>query len=307
MPTKKTQAEVLRRENASEATVTAPTETKQPEATPEVSQGITLAPAIKTLKVSDSTLNEAFDGWSKSEVSDGRKTVEFAVEKMVGSAESQISIGERFNTFSEKHGEEKCRILTKALAGLNLAGLSASNIDLWRIRAVKLPEFIPNPAVRKAILALTGGNGIIVRDESSEATPKPYILSPFWAQAIAQIPLTASDDEEVAELNARKVATQAAFLRSNARTSPLETRITKKMQSFFKWLRSTNTLGKQNEREKLVYTQLESGLRLLIQETEDLTLVDHLNDVVVNAGEGKAGLNGQFDDKDKHTKTAKVA
>jgi hypothetical protein len=267
----------IRKTNAAtdtaEATVLAPTEsTDSPESQP--------SPSLtgQQIVLIDSRLTQLTDGWGKLETKDARSVVLFAMSQMVGAAESKMSIGEKFNEFSEKHGD-KVNILIRETAKLGISGLTESNIVLWRIRARELPKHIPNALVRKYALLLTGGEGLIIRDENydekdseGKPKPKPYILSPFWAEAFkATGAIPSTQNEEVAEVYARKVAAQASFLRSKARTTPEDARIRKQFATFQK-----RSIGWLSKHESLVYECLYKMLGAVAKETTDLQHIDAL-------------------------------
>lgn len=274
------------------ATEPAPASSETPVSTPATDKAIVLI---------DSRLTQLTDSWSKTETRDAREVVTFAIENMVKAAECKMAVGKRFNDFSEKHGD-KVNVLVKETAKLGLAGLTESNIALWRIRAKMFPEFFPNAKVRKYVLAISGGEGVIIRDESfdekdadGKPKPKPYILSPYWSEAIKTIgPVPTSDNEEVAELWSRKTASHATFLRSKARTAPVESRIQKRFRDFTKWVCSDGTIGKN---EQLVYACLKDMLQRVVNETEDLDRAEDLDAFLANIITGKEEVNDQKNGK----------
>jgi hypothetical protein len=269
-----------------------PAETPRPQ--PAQTQG--------NIVLMDSAISSATHGWSKSESLDARAVVEFALDNVVKAAESKLQIGERFLEFGRKHGTDKLRVLINETSKLKVSGLTDGNIALWMIRADKLPQFIPNANVRRFVLAMTGGEGLVVRDEAynevdahGNKLPKPYILSPYWQQAIEKIKLTDSSDAEVCELNARKLYSHASTLRSKARTEPEDKRIKKQIQAFQK-----RTIGWLKKHESLVYSEIGKMLTALVKETTDLNLP------LAMVGQLDKALNGATEMKEANGK-AKVA
>jgi len=264
----------------------------------------------KQIVLMDTRLTQLTDGWGKQQKRDAVETVKFAIEKMVGAAESRISVGERFNKFAEKY-PDGVNVLIKETSKLGINGLTETNIRLWMIRAREMPKYFPTEKSRRYMLALSGGEGVIIRDESfnqkdadGKPLPKPYILSPYWAETLKKLPVPQTDNEEVAELWARKANAQATFLRSKARTAPVESRIQKRFADFTKFVCSDGTIGKH---EELVFTCLRDMMKRIINETEDLSRVEDLIGFMDKYQTGESEANGQHKAPASTKAAAKVA
>lgn len=276
-------AEKLPPENVGTGEVIPPTETPKTEE-PATESPETPKPATEVIKLMDDAITSVSASWSQAVTRDARLTVKLAVEKMVGNAESKMDVGQAFNKFASKHGEDKANVLIKETARMGFNGLSVGNIFAWRKRSAIMDEHFPNKLVRKFVLALTGGEGIVIRDESSTADPKPYILSPYFSQAIVKYGENDPKDsktDDVCEKYARQIVYTAKGLRSAAQTEPADARARKRIADFFKWLK-----GKPlKDHESLVWERLGHHVELLARETTDLDLVlafvGHL-DVVLN-------------------------
>jgi hypothetical protein len=255
--------------------------------------------AEKAIALTYERLNSTLSGWSKTETSDAMDTVNFAITKMVEGAESKMSVGTRFNDFAKAHGADKARVLIQETAKLGISGLTESNIALWQKRSAMLLIEYPNPLIRRYVLALTGGEGIIIRDESFDAKdkdgnalPKPYILSPFYAQAAekhADLVKTnaKTTSDEVAEKVARTLHSTASGLRTTARNKPEDARIRDAFKAFGK--RTSGWIGKH---ESLVWDELYKLVKLSIQNTNDLGQFDAFSAKIDNAAGGAEVLNG---------------
>lgn len=182
------------------------------------------AAAIQT---ADVILQGVVSGWSAAEQSETRGTVEFAIAGVMSTKETLMAIGDKFNALKISIGREKFADVVNAVSKMNIDGLSKNNLGLWMNRASLLAKTLPSPLVRKHLLALAGGNGIVIRVEPTEDEKKAgetasYQIAPEFASAIASVGKvpTGTVKPSVAESYARRVVDIVKQLRSNANVSP---------------------------------------------------------------------------------------
>lgn len=222
--------------------------------------------------------------WSPAETRDAISLTDFAIAQVSKARESLMAVGERFNAFAEKHGQEKCGELARYVSALRISGLSESNIGLWRIRATEYAKMFPNPTVRKHVLALTGGEGIIIRGEKpSDDKPAPYVVAPAYVQALEKAGEAPRDSksEDSCEKWARILVKVAGNLRGNARKVTLQTKRKIAVKAFNSLVLLATKEDKSERRlhsngEAFVMDTLFIMAEFAVQHSEDLQPFEHL-------------------------------
>ena len=122
--------------------------------------------------------------------------------KSMADAGNKLAVGLLIEECASQYGEAKAKELTRAYVNRG-PGLSEGNLWTHVQRARVLMQMFPNPAIRKHLLGLTSGEGIIVRRETGENKGK-YVLSPHFEKAVEVLGTAPTTEGDTAEKYARQ-------------------------------------------------------------------------------------------------------